>query len=100
MAGFQVAARLRAKKGLKTKAIENAPLLRPDLLNIWNGFLELAGRRQSGFGPCPISVSDITAWLDLNEVRSHERRRRYFSLICAMDNHWLKVMAEKQSKPK
>lgn len=95
---LQKVAKNRAKRGLKTPSFSNRPVLRSDLIPVWNAFQELSGRRQVGFGPCPITITDIMAWLDLNEVRLTDRRRWYYGLIASMDNRYLVLNAERKDK--
>lgn len=77
---------------------ENVPALDSDLLPVWNAFVELSGRRQSGFSPCPLSLLEIATWMDLNGIRGFERRGRWARLIIALDNHWMKVTGEKNER--
>jgi hypothetical protein len=68
--------------------------LHADLLPVWNGFIELSNRRQVGFSPCPLSLSDIRVYLDEYGIDGTDRRRRFIKLISALDNHWLKRVGE------
>jgi len=77
---------------------ENAPVLYSDLWPVWNAFAQLCSRRQSGFGPCPLSMGDIVLWLDENGISGTGRRRWYIKLIIALDNHWLKKAGEKEDQ--
>ena len=86
----------RAAKGKRTAAIESKPDLHADLYIVWRAFGELHRSRQTGFGPSPLSVQDITAWLDLHDI---DDKAEFFELIQAMDETWL-TWAIEQSKGK
>ena len=62
------------------------PELYDDLAGVWRGFWSLHRRRRYGYGPCPLSVTDIMEYAKLYEVR---KPRDFFEYISAMDNEWL-----------
>jgi hypothetical protein len=85
----------RQQRGERVEALENEPELYPDLQFVWAAFTELSESRSYGFGhPNPIPISEIVAWLDLNEVHSPEDRREITLLIQAMDRTWILVTTE------
>jgi len=62
------------------------PELYDDLAWVWRAFWSLHGRRQYGYGPCPLSVTDILEYARLYEIG---KPRDFFEYISAMDNEWL-----------
>jgi len=68
----------------------------PDLQRVWRAFGELHRSRQTGFGPSPLSVHEVTAWMSLHDV---EDEIEFFELIQAMDETWL-AWATEQNKDK
>ncbi len=85
----------RATKGKKTPAIEEMPVLYEYLDDVWQAFMSLNQSRQAGFGPCALSVCDITAWMELYDI---DDRQWFFELIQAMDNEWLKWVNKERTK--
>ena len=55
----------------------------------WRAFAELHRHRPTGFGPSPIPVVKIAAWLDLHQVHGLEDRLEYLDLIGVLDTEWL-----------
>jgi len=74
-----------AAKGRKVTALKKRPVLFEDLNEVWDAFIQLHRSRAVGFTQNPISVRDITAILDLYEVRDYEARTEWCELIMAMD---------------
>ena len=64
-----------------------------DIEDVWLGFWRLNRSRQSGFGPCPLGVMDIKAWMDLYEI---DDKVEFYELILVMDREWMK-WANKQT---
>jgi len=95
---LQRVAESRAKKGLSTPSIDNAPLIDEDLFDVWNAFCDLGQTRTYGFGPNPIQLTEIETWLRLNEIRSSEDKQFYLKAIKSLDVYWLKTIAEKKRK--
>jgi hypothetical protein len=62
------------------------PELYDDLAYIWKAFWDLHGRRQYGYGPCPLSITDIMEYARAYEVRNP---REFFEYISSMDNEWM-----------
>lgn len=62
----------------------------------WVAFIYLSGQRGLGYGtPMPISVSDINAYLVLNEVTELEHKLDYLYYITELDKVWLENLREK-----
>lgn len=70
------------------------PELYDDLVYVWDAFWNLHRRRRYGWGPCPLSVTDIMEYARAYEV---PRTREFFEFISAMDNEWLKWYADTKS---
>jgi hypothetical protein len=60
--------------------------------------MELHKARQVAFGPSALSISEITAWLDLKGIRDFEDRQECYELISAMDCAWLDWARTKQKQ--
>jgi hypothetical protein len=76
--------------GKTPAALEDLPLP-ADAEHIWHWFLALhAGRSSNGFGPNPISWSDISAWISITQtiVRPSE-----IAAIMMVDRLWLEQRA-------
>ena len=86
----------RAAAGKPTPALENRPYVYEDLADVWQLFWQLHRSRQCGFGPSPLSVTDITACLELYAVIG---KVECYELIVSMDQEWLKWADEQNSKP-
>jgi len=85
----------RAAVGKSTPALENRPELYADLQGVWSMFWQLHCSRQYGFGPCPLAVIDITAYMKLYAVTD---RIESYELIVGMDMEWLKYANSKNEK--
>ena len=70
------------------------PELYDDLAEVWRGFWSLSRRRQYGYGPCPLSVTDIMEYTRLYEI---ENPREFFEFISEMDNEYLNYGDTKSS---
>jgi len=70
------------------------PKLFDDLAYVWEAFWKLHARRQYGFGPCPITVTDIIEFARIYEV---PKPVEFFDYISAMDNEWLKWYGDTKS---
>lgn len=86
----------RASQGKEVPALNGQPELFEDLEDIMDAFMALHQSRAYGFGPNPISLESIDAWLRLNEVTDKEDKLDYCYLIRAMDSAWLKWYAKSQ----
>lgn len=65
----------------------------PAGLYLLNWFLEISpGRAHSGFGPLPLSATEILSWCQLRQVRLSPWE---FLTIRDLDALWIKVMHEK-----
>ena len=74
-------------------ALLNAPELDEASFPIWQAFSELHEARTSP----RLSILEIVAWLDLNEVLDPELRREYYAVVTKMDQAW-KDWADANSK--
>jgi hypothetical protein len=71
-------------------ALNSKPELFEDLIPVWNAFQELSvGRHYSMAGPSGLTSSEITAWLDLEEINDGDTRRFFHRMIRAMDASFL-----------
>ena len=87
--------RKRAAAGKPTPALDSQPELFEDLADVWELFWQLHRSRQCGFGPCPLSVVDIRAALDLYAVAD---KVESYELLVAMDQEWLQWADEQSHK--
>ena len=55
---------------------------------MWDAFLELSRRRQSGFGACPISYDSMVAWCENHGVQRW-RRSGFCRVVGAVDDCFL-----------
>lgn len=100
MGEYLPALQRRADQGLPTPAIDNRPQLYEDLSDIWTAFVELSATRPIGFGPGPITFTEIDAWLHLHGVTHAGDKEDYAYLIRALDQAWLKWQGERDRAPK
>jgi hypothetical protein len=76
--------------------LQNVPVIDEGGYAAWSAFHDLSARRTTnGFGPNPISTSEIVSWLNLHEVSDSEQRQDYYHLVCRLDDEWLKIVAER-----
>ena len=98
-ARWEALARIRAKKGLKTKHIDGAPQLYPELQLGWGAWEELSMSRPYKPNGLPASVlhSEIESWLNLNMIRDDLLRLDLYRWIKILDVGYLaesKLMRE------
>jgi len=86
----------RVAEGKPTPAMDNRPELYEDLQDVWLAFSELNQGRSYGFGPNPISMRDIQAWLAMSDITDADEKMDFLYLIRAMDVAWLKWFAKSQ----
>jgi hypothetical protein len=63
---------------------------------VWSWFITLSNGRSYGFGPNPVSLTDIKAFADLNRWPI---RADHIELIQAMDRAWLEKNAGNGKTP-
>lgn len=85
----------RFDKGLPTPALKDKPELRRDLTLAWAAFAQLNGSRQYGFGPQPIPVSEIVAWLELNDITDSDQRNDIAIMVRILDSEWFEIQEDK-----
>ena len=85
---------VQRQTGKQPKGLEG-PECPAELWHIWKWFLDLAGARGGGFGPAPISWSDMMAWSILTWAMPTPQE---VDQILALDRLWLKV--QEDSRPK
>lgn len=86
----------KRKRGESTP-LDNVPEIDPDWMIVWESWKAVDSSRQSsGFGPCPVSVQDIVAYLDLICIDDAEERLQFFRLIKALDVQWLNYHSEQR----
>jgi hypothetical protein len=68
-----------------------------DAVPLWNAFQELSQSRQTGFSISHIPYSEVTGWLDENDIISLEQRKHYRYFIGFIDREWVGLMNEKSS---
>ena len=84
-----------AASGKHVPALENRPTLLPFLEGPWRAFQDLsATRRESGWGPVRLVMSDIESWFRFHGYTDRELMSEWFQWILAMDVHWLWLTQE------
>ncbi len=86
--------------GVFIKELEEAPELFYEAVPFWEAFTELSSSRQSGFGLGGIPFSEITDWLNENDVFSLEQRNRYRRFINATNNAFANTKNESSGDKK
>lgn len=83
------------KTGVKPAPLLARPRLKPQDAWYLEAFQSLSASRPSGFGgPEPIPLSEIKAYLDLNEVHDVREKKRLLNIVQLMDMTWLKYQHE------
>lgn len=86
-----------AASGKRVPALENRPTLLPFLEGPWRAFQDLCKtRRESGWGPVRLVLSDIEAWFRLHGYTDHELMVEWFQWILALDQCWLRLTQEEK----
>jgi len=85
------------RQGQKVPALENKPVLFPDLELIWAAFWILNRSRMVLTSPQALQVAEITSYLDLRGVMDHEVRMKYFYGISILDHLYLQALLEEQN---
>ncbi len=63
---------------------------------LWQAFQLLhLGRTSSGFGPNPISLSEIHSYMELFDMRSSNERQEFVTIIRALDAAYLAKVLKK-----
>lgn len=75
---------------------ESAPELFFDAVPFWEAFTDLSSSRQSGFSVGYIPYSEVTGWLDEDQIFSIEQRKLYRRMVAVIDS----IYVTKQSKSK
>ena len=75
--------------------LEDEPELPPGGAHVWQWFIELAGARQSGFAPNPISFDQLGWWAWLTGRRPARWELRALGLI---DSEWLRMISREQQE--
>lgn len=61
-------------------------------------WVDLHGFRPRGFGPGPVPLCEIVAYLDLHEIFDPEERRELVVIVTGVDREYLAKQAAKKSK--
>lgn len=77
--------------GIKVSALDG-PSMPPEVVHIWQWFLDLNGGRGGGWGPGPITWADIHGYCYLQGIKPHPWE---LSVLRAFDAAWLIVNNEK-----
>jgi hypothetical protein len=88
----------RRKRGHFVQALAERPVVYDDLAFVWKAFFDLSRTRLVGFGPSPLSTSDILAWMQIYQLPPAQRAE-FYELLTAMDEEWMK-WADAESKRK
>lgn len=97
IAGASVGAHIEAAKKKRRKSgktVKSGPVLAPECVHLWNAFVRMAERRQSGMGPQPISFQEIVWYCRV----FHERFELWeIGAITALDDAFFEARAEDKS---
>ncbi len=69
-----------------------------DAAPFWIAFSELSSSRQSGMSLGSIPYSEISSWLDENDIISFEQRSLYRRFITKMDNKYVELKNKTKKK--
>lgn len=89
-----------AADGAPVKELDDIPDLFYSAVPFWEAFTELSSSRQSGFGLGGIPYSEITDWLDENDIFSLEERQRYRRFINSTNNAFVNIKNESSTDKK
>jgi len=78
-------------------ALENMPELYFDAVPFWIAFTQLSSSRQTGFGIGAIPYSEITNWLNENNIFRFEEREEYRRFINVIDGYYVEKKAPKSN---
>jgi hypothetical protein len=77
-------------KGIDLVSNEECP---KELEHVWSWFLELcSGRANTGFGPAPISFSEVKAWSEMTGVTPTPWE---VTLLKRLDSFYLSIMVKR-----
>ena len=87
-----------AAKGQRVRALEDRPLLWPEVQEYWDAFHDLHRSRDTGgMQATPLRVSDIIAYFDILGICEAEDREDFFRLVRALDDSWLTWMRTRRT---
>lgn len=91
---------VQAEKGIKTKTLEEEPIIAPHLRWIWKAFCDLNSRRPvAGMGGAlPFSYTEIEAYCRLKGIYALGERERLLHFLDLLDREWLKAYIEKERR--
>ncbi len=84
----------RRKRGKPVPALDNEPELFEDLQPAWRAFNALHKQRQVSFVPPPLTVTDISTWLEINNYQGIEKQEMY-EMIIILDSCWVAHMRKR-----
>jgi hypothetical protein len=84
------------KEGKVVSALQERPILFPELQMEWDAFVVLNRARDFGFAEGPIKISEIDAYCRFNEIRDLDYKKKLLRRISLMDIEYLKLKAEKK----
>lgn len=80
-------------------ALDTKPELYEDLRQDFKAFGELhQSRRYTGFGPSPLCVTDILAYMEMFDICDYEARKIFLKRIQVMDQAYLQYSIEQTAK--
>lgn len=66
---------------------------------MWQGFWELSSSRGAAFSVLPLTIADITAWMDLQGYKN-ELQSRVFYLLKQMDAEFMQFVDKRTERRK
>lgn len=76
--------------------LDGEPQLLPAIDYLWEWFQDLHGTREGGFGPGPLTHTEIYCWASLNHI---ELSPWELKMIKVIDRAYFRYQAEKEKKP-
>lgn len=76
-------------KGEHMKPLDDKPALYQDLIPDWQAFSVLSSSRQMGFSVGPIPLSEIAAYMEINQIKDYEERKLLLHRIHILDHTYL-----------
>ena len=83
------------RTGKPVRVLSKRPNARPDLECFWWAFWSLHPTRLRMEVPQPIQPEAIAAYLEIHGLTSPRDRPRYYGLVTAIDQRWLRWYHEK-----
>lgn len=89
-------AKIAQKEGIVSSAIRDQPHLDIAEQWLWVGFQTLhMSRPSTGFGPGPIPLSEIVAYVELMQIAPGDDRQEFMQIMRTLDKTYLQQVTKK-----